>query len=196
MWDNKRERTHKANWIRSLLAERLEPTLEIVDEVAHSEWQAAEAAYILFFKEQGCDLVNTTPGGEGSGSGQAHPRYGAKHSEVTRSKMVSAWKRRKPFSAETRAKMGAAHKGLRQSDQARAKLSASKIGDKNPQFGKRPSPETLAKRSAALKGKVKSEEWRAKLSASAKLRHLKIPLGTQPFLPLGICTRLPVLSQP
>src|SRR6266550_5497194 len=63
------DKSYKANWIRSLLAKGLRPVFRIIDEVLKTEWQAAEAAYIAVYREEGCRLVNTHPGGEGPGSG-------------------------------------------------------------------------------------------------------------------------------
>lgn len=52
----------------------------------------------------------------------------------------------------------------------RAKLSASQIGEKNHNYGKKASLETRAKLSAAKKGKPKSAETRARMSAARKGR--------------------------
>lgn len=57
VWDSKREKCHRSHWIRSLLSQELEPILEIIDEVLDSEWQAAECAYVAFYRDElGCDL--------------------------------------------------------------------------------------------------------------------------------------------
>lgn len=69
-------------------------------------------------------------------------------------------------SEETKAKMSASHKGLPKSPETRAKLSASKIGEKNPFFGKKLSPEHRAKIGAAGTGRKNSPETKAKMSAS------------------------------
>jgi hypothetical protein len=67
----------------------------------------------------------------------------------------------KPLSAETRAKLSAAHKGKTRSAETRAKISAAKKG-------KPLSEETKAKLSAVKKGKPLSEETKAKMSAAKK----------------------------
>jgi hypothetical protein len=66
-------------------------------------------------------------------------------------------------------------RGRELSTETRAKLSAAKMGEKNPSYGKSPSKETRAKLSAALKGeknpnygKSPSKETRAKQSAAKK----------------------------
>lgn len=65
-----RENNRKANWIRSLLRRGLKPKMEIIDEVSVLEWEPAEAAYIIFYKKEGCDLLNGTPGGDGVEGGK------------------------------------------------------------------------------------------------------------------------------
>lgn len=162
----------KNRWIKSLIKQGLSPTLQVIDEVKMSEWHAAEAAYILFYKEQGCDLVNTDPGGYGPGSGKEHHNYGRHWSPEIRAKM-SASKKGKPWSAKQRE--GCAHrpirKGWNHSEQARAKMSLSKKGEKHNYFGKKRPPEIGAKISKALTGvkrKPLSADHRAKLAAKLK----------------------------
>jgi Ni/Co efflux regulator RcnB len=75
--------------------------------------------------------------------------------------VLSAAKKGKTVSPETRAKMSAAQKGKTVSPETRAKMSAAKKG-------KTVSPETRAKMSAAKKGKTLSPETRAKMSAAHK----------------------------
>lgn len=69
---------------------------------------------------------------------------------------------------EVRRKMSAAHLGMTYSDEIRAKNSAARKGEKNPNYGKKHTEETKAKISAAKKGKTRSDEIRAKISAASK----------------------------
>jgi hypothetical protein len=69
---------------------------------------------------------------------------------------------RKPLSAEARAKISAARKGVKLSPEHRAKLSLSKSGEKHPNFGKHLPMETRQKISAAQKGRRPSPEIVAK----------------------------------
>jgi len=142
---------HRLNWIRSLLREGVKPKLEIIDEVSQTEWQAVEAAYVIFYRdEEGCDLVNTQPGGIGPGSGKDNPIFGRHHT------------------LETRLKIGAAHKGRPKSAEQRANQSAATMGEKNPRFGKHLSEQTRLKISASNSGKKRSPETRAKISESKR----------------------------
>lgn len=93
------ETCHRTNWIKSLTRRGLKPTLEILDEVPEAEWQQWEVAYIEYFREAGCDLVNSTFGGEGAAgfkhslatcakrsarfSGAGNPNFGKKQTPET-----------------------------------------------------------------------------------------------------------------
>jgi group I intron endonuclease len=173
-----REDNHKARWIRKLLALKLRPFIQIVDKVLKAEWQAAEAAYIIFFKEEGCDLANSSPGGDGSGAGKDHPLFGTRrsHSQAAKEK-ISAANKGRVRSSECRMRESEARRGKNNpmfgkhlSPEARSKLSAGRMGEKHHNFGKPLTAEQRSKMSAALKGKKhpKSPETRAKISASLK----------------------------
>lgn len=56
--------------------------------------------------------------------------------------------------------------GARHSEESIRKLSESKLGAKNPSFGKKQSEETKAKRSAALKGRKRPQWVKDKIRAS------------------------------
>ncbi len=189
--------SYRGNWIRSLLAKGLRPTLEIIDEVRADEWQAAEAAYIQFYREEGCRLTNTLPGGDGPGSGPDNAFFGRKHSPETSNKMSAAASKRGPpvidnaarsrgekhylhgkhLAPETRAKLSAAlsgekhpHFGKPKPQAVRAKISEALKGEKHFHFGKKNSPETRAKMSAAQKGRIISTAHRTSLSLAARRR--------------------------
>ena len=94
-------------------------------------------------------------------SGENHPFFGKHHTAKTKATIVSKLKgkKRKPFSAEHKAKISANH--------------ADVSGEKNPNYGKPRPPETRAKISAAnkgkpspLKGKKRPPEVVAKIKAT------------------------------
>jgi group I intron endonuclease len=70
---------------------------------------------------------NLTFGGDGQGSGEAHPLYG-----VTGENHPS-WGRKN--SKETLEKMSAAHTGITHSQEAKQKIAETKKGKRNPFFG-------------------------------------------------------------
>lgn len=98
---------------------------------------------------------------------------GTKRSPETCAKISTSQKNRSP---ETRARMGAAHKGKTMSPEVRAKIGIAQIGRKHPaevraristsNKGKKHSDQARAKISAAQMGKRASDETRAKLSAA------------------------------
>lgn len=59
------EDSWKNNWIRQLLAKNLKPIIEIIEEVNIENWQEREVYYIDKFRKLGCNLTNSTDGGEG-----------------------------------------------------------------------------------------------------------------------------------
>lgn len=58
-------KTHKARWIRLLLAENLEPTIVCISETTREKCCQDEKNTIMEFLSKGFDLTNQTHGGEG-----------------------------------------------------------------------------------------------------------------------------------
>ena len=137
-------KTHKCNWIRSLLNAGVVPTIEDV-EVGFPErsHDSSEIAWVKYFRDLGCPLTNGTDGGNTS------PRKG--HS----------------VSQETRDKISRKLTGGHPSEEALANLRASfKRPDvientSRSRKGRKQSQETVQKRIGKLRGRVLSEEQRA-----------------------------------
>lgn len=145
LYDAYRKISHCASWVRSLCAKGSRPVFQIVDEVLEAEWKAAEAAYIQFYREQGCDLTNTTQGGDGAEMstalrGERHPNFG------------------KPRSLETRLKTGLAQKGKVISAEHRRKISAALKGNPGYWTGKK-MPEAVRARVKAGYRKGLEHKW-------------------------------------
>lgn len=112
-------RTHKCNWIRSLLEVGLDPMLVLVESGQGPSWESCEQFYIKFYRDEvGCNLTNMTAGGDGT--------LGRRLSEETRLKMSLMKKGlpgRKP-TEETRRNMShSARCKPRVSTETRLKLS-------------------------------------------------------------------------
>jgi group I intron endonuclease len=141
------EKSHKANWIRSLAAQGFQPDFETLEDVPFSEWQAIEREYIRVFRAIGILLTNLMGGGDGGMDGRTHSvetrakisnsQKGKKISSEARAKMSAARVGRK-LSLEHRANIGAANKGHIHSLETREKIRASNNGRKR-------SPETCEK---------------------------------------------------
>lgn len=130
---------HCANWIRSLVTRGLVPHLEILQEVPVADWPLWERVWIKASRKIGMDLTNATGGGEGLGSGSAHPCFG---------------KRPHNF-------------GKKASPEVCARLSIARKGSVPPNKGKKASPELCAKLSAMRIGQ-KTSLGRKRLKASSK----------------------------
>lgn len=136
------EGNHKNCWIRSLLDRGVEPVLEIIDETSESDWPMVEAAYIQFYREAGCDLVNATDGGEGvTMTAETRKKIGdssritSKGNKNSVGREVSLETREKMrlarvgmvLSASHREAIGRSNRGRKHTSEARANMSAAAI---------------------------------------------------------------------
>lgn len=189
-----RERTHRIHWIRSLQTQGLKPVLEIIDEVPVEEWPQWEVAYIQYYIEEGCSLVNGSLGGEGGHSPSEETRrkiseankgkhFGTMPLEV-RKKIQQAFLGDKNHffgkhhSSESRQRMSRSHTGKTFSEERRRKISERTQGEKNPNFGNRYSAEIREKIRQSRLGKKASEETRRKLSEAQRRRWAGIRQNT------------------
>lgn len=90
-----KERSHKINWINSLLENRTKPVLEVIDTVPLEEWVFWEMFYISLFKSWGFNLTNGTQGGDcgPSLSGEKNGMYRKTHTPEVRA-YLSALKKK------------------------------------------------------------------------------------------------------
>ena len=58
-------KTHRNNWIKSLLENGHKPEMVVLEEVPSSEWKTSESWWIEYWKFLGANLVNGTSGGDG-----------------------------------------------------------------------------------------------------------------------------------
>lgn len=83
---------HTSRWLRKLIGEGLEPTLEIIRQVRPDErWQDVERAEISAAIERGCRLTNSTAGGEGLD--YIDPEAGAIYRAKLSATMKGLWNR-------------------------------------------------------------------------------------------------------
>jgi len=146
-------KSYKAKWIRSLLADGIEPTLVILG----SGTDQCESEWIALYRACGAPLTNATDGGEGI----ANPNL------ELRNKLSQARKRYLESSDcvyKTQAfkeKMSLVSTSVQSSTEYRTKMSDILKKAKS-------SPETRAKMSLAAKAGLSSPETRRKLSEASK----------------------------
>lgn len=144
------DKNHRTYWVKSLKGRGLSPEFEVLDEVSEAEWPQWEVAYIQFFRDGGCPLVNGNAGGEG----------GANPTPETRAKMSAAG-RGKPKSPEHRANAAAAlSRALKGKPKPAAEVAA--------RVGKKQSAETVAKRLAKTRGQKRSPEQCERISTGTR----------------------------
>ncbi len=151
------KQTHKARWIRSVLAEGHRVLGSVIAwGSTDEELNQLECHYIAHFRDLGFSLTNSTDGGDGV--------VGLHHTEESRRQMSAVkmghprnhppgWK----HSEESKQKMSAALKGQKRSDETRERLRIAKTGTKH-------SDEPRRKMSDAHTGKTLTDEHRQHIS--------------------------------
>ena len=128
-------------WIRKLLKAGLKPDFSVIESGVGVAWRNRERYWISEYRRvNGSLMLNCSDGGEGT-IGVAH-------------------------TVESKMKLSLSLRGRKLSDEARKNISIAKMGDKNPNYGKKPSAETCIKMSLVHKGRKMSEESRAKIRES------------------------------
>lgn len=159
--------THKNTWIKSLINENLRPIIKLVEVVSDDEWKEKEKYYIKKYKEFGFDLLNLSEGGD-SGSMPGGKRiWSSEIDYINWKNKLSESAKKRIISDDERLKMGErcrkTHLGKKRSGETKQKLSETKLGDKNPMFGKKHTDERKKQISEFHKGKKMSEETKKKI---------------------------------
>ena len=112
--------SHRSNWIRSLVENGYVPVMRILETVDAHHWHEAERRWIAKCRDEGCRLVNMTPGGDGGmlpewisdamRENMSISHIGKKRSVESRAKQSSTMKGRK-FSEITRSRISQSNKG-------------------------------------------------------------------------------------
>lgn len=111
-------KTHKNNWIKSLLYKNIKPIIELVEIVDEINWKEKEIFYIKELKEKGVKLTNTTEGGDGAlGTKRTKEANEKRIKTIIEKYGTSAFK----HSNETRLNMSKAAKGKKHSDERKEK---------------------------------------------------------------------------
>ncbi|MFA6321800.1 MAG: GIY-YIG nuclease family protein [Candidatus Omnitrophota bacterium] len=116
----KGNKTHRCNWIRSLLRFDIIPLIEEIERIdLNGDWASRERYWIKYYKLKGFKLTNATDGGEGC--------HGIIHDEEFRNKISFAHKG-KVISDEQKAKQSLAMKGKIVTNETRRKISEAGKG--------------------------------------------------------------------
>jgi len=70
---NGKSKSHKNNWIKSLLSKNLKPNIKILEEVAIEFWEESEIYWIEQLRQWGFRLTNVCEGGKGAKTGKRKP---------------------------------------------------------------------------------------------------------------------------
>lgn len=153
--------SHVYCWIRSLVNRSYKPlwlVLQQFDNVSNEELNNAEIYWISYFKNLNCNLCNHTDGGDGM--------FGYKMKEETKEKLRNLNIGKKQ-SVETLKLRSMKLKGQKRSLESKLRLSQSKIGSKNPMFGK----------SSSLKKKVITECGLSFNSLTEASKHFNVTIS-------------------
>lgn len=124
----KRGNSHRENWLEQLKSLDIKPLIQVIEICNEFEWAVREQYWIAYYLDLGCDLVNSTLGGEGV--------TGLKLSDSAKEKLRQHNLGRKD-SIETRKKKSIGHlgnqsaKGNKLSIEARKKMSDARRGVAN-----------------------------------------------------------------
>lgn len=185
-----RHRNHRTNWIRSLLRDGVRPQL-IVLEKCDGDGFARECEVIAEYRAKGCNLTNSTDGGEGTPGLHPTPEHRAKLGKASRRKWDDPAFRQRMTAAMKesaqdpvrRARVSAAHTGVPHSDETRRRQAEGvrrawasvPIEERRkriaPARALAHTPETRAKISRTLTGRAgrrHSDETRRKISEAHK----------------------------
>ena len=178
---SKYTKTHKNNWINSLLEKDLKPIVEVIDMVSDNEWGFWEQFWIDQFKNWGFNLTNMANGGRGGNLGPIVNKKisiklkGKVCSDETKDKLryfrlgksyeelygLENAKIIKNNMSKVRANTGNSMYGKRHTEETKnkikIKLSVANKGKNNPMYGKRHTEETKNKIKIKLLGTNKGE---------------------------------------
>jgi len=160
--------SHLRCWLIGLMNDDERPMMEILEEIAVSDWQECEKDWIKQCRDIGLDLVNSCPGGLGGG--------------VTRANM----------SEETRRKRSESAKARWQDPEWRARMMEARANSTKPKGQdawteeQRQGFKEKRKAWSPMKGRKLTEEHKAKIGAANA-----VALKGRPFpAPIGMGARV------
>lgn len=151
--------SHRLKWLNEQVnLDQIPQILELGTYLTEVDANKAEQEFIRFFRDLGCRLVNSTDGGEGVVGAKFGP-----HTEEFKShmrKIMTGRKKPEGFGDKVRKRM----LGYKPTSETVSKLSEygkTRIGDKNPFFGKKHSEKTkqiLSEKCSKLKPYTRTQK--------------------------------------
>lgn len=183
MFDSQlKSKTHRNHWLKTLKVGGLKPMMVVLEKCESSVWQQCEIFWIRFCKRMGCDLVNSTDGGEG----------GFNPSPETRYKMGAGHRGKKlVFSEEHKRKIGVANRA-RAKDPEWLKTARENLA-RNRSKGGHPWSDASKKR-----GSDAAKKRQALLSMEEKrdsaMKMVRARLGNKRLIACEICGKERLVS--
>lgn len=167
---NDKSKTHKVNWIKSLKAKGLTPSMVILETLEDgANWEEAEIRWIQQGKNNGWDLVNGTTGGDGV------PNL----SKESRERIRQAWIGRK-HTEETKRKLSKASTGRKHSEEWKKNMSSKMKGRNiawsdtlskvNRKFDKKKQEEVIELINSGMKVKDVAEKYGVHRTTISKIK--------------------------
>lgn len=152
---NSKSRNHKNNWLKQLLDAGLVPVVVILEKCIMEVWQAREIHHIAVWKSE--YLLNVKSGGQGMSTLACSAERAAK---------ISAALKGRKRSTESIRKTATKNTGKKRTAEAKINYSISKMGSKNPNYGKVLSTEEKNRLLSYVLGVPKTEEHKRNISKS------------------------------
>jgi hypothetical protein len=166
---DKRGKSHKINWVQSLVEKKLNPIIEQIDEVDYLDWEFWESYWICQFKTWGFDLTNGTLGGIGNYSFSKETRQKLRESKLGDKNPAKK--------LEVRQKISIGNRRQKHSEESRGKISeALRKRIRNPDSSKKSAEKRQKIILQFTKENVFVKEWVSKAQASEELKISKSAL--------------------
>lgn len=178
---NLKNKTHKNDWIKSLLSQNLIPELLIIESVVYEEHQEREKFWIQYYKNNGCDLVNGTEGGDGMQTPSQSTRdkmvanatgnknmLGKRHSNKTK-RLISDANKGKKMSQEAKEKISNFNKGKIISEEHKKILSEKMKGNENSRGFKK---EGSSSKYIGVSWDGSRKKWQSRINFGGKTVHI------------------------
>ena len=151
-----KSRTHKNNWVRSLVHKKQRPIMQVIECCDMAVWQEREKYYIAFYGK--ANLLNVKDGGDGTTTIFCSADRAAKISKALKGR---------PRSAEEVERIRLMNVGRKHTAEVNKQNSIRNSGERNANYGKPRSDATKDKIRKALLGQIISPETRDKIGAAS-----------------------------